>query len=232
MTTLERLVDLGQRQSRPPEVTEATKCILVHDLAIALSARPLIGHLLTDPSDDGEALDLATGRRVDLASAVMRNGQLVHAFTQDETLLPAMTHVGATSIPTLLALGEAHDASTEDLLAGFATAFAAAEVVGAPVAVSLSGKGVRPTPMIGPVAAVVGAARMFGWPAERLTRAVGRVASVACGTNQPWVDGSQDWLFQISTAGLVALTAAMSSASPWAPARDPFWGKEIGRAHV
>lgn len=221
---LQSLVDLGQRVTYPAEAIEAVKVILIHDLSVALSARPLVGHLLEDPYTGGEATDLMSGRRIDMPSAVSRNGQLVHALTQDDTHLPAMTHVGATSIPLLLALGEASDMRLIDLLSGFAAAYAVAEFLGLPVSALLAGKGVRPTPMIGPIAAVVAAARMEGWDEERLMRAIGRVAAVAMGTTQAWVDGSHEWLFEISAAGQLALSASRSSAKGWRSARDPLWG--------
>ena len=221
---LQELVELGRQPSYPAEAIEAVKVILVHDLSVALSARPLVAHLLEEAYSDGGATDLMSGRRVDLPSAVSRNGQLVHALTQDDTHLPAMTHVGATSIPLLLALGEAGDRRLSDLLSGFVAAYAIAEFLGLPVAAQLAGKGVRPTPMIGPIAAVVAAGRMEGWGEERLQRAIGRVAAVAMGTTQAWVDGSHEWLFEISAAGQLALSAARSSAKEWRAARDPLWG--------
>jgi 2-methylcitrate dehydratase PrpD len=225
MKLLERLVGLGQLKVYPAEALEAARVVVVHDLAVAISATPVVGDLLDDLyGGASDATDIATGRRIDIPSAVSRNGQLLHALTQDDTLLPAMTHVGATTMPLLLAMGETQTASLQDFVAGLAAAFAAAEMLGEPVAAHLSARGVRPTPVIGPIAAVVGAARMQHWSEERLRRAVGRVAALAFGTIQPWVDGSQEWLFQISAAGLLALAAARSSAKPWAIAVDPLWG--------
>jgi hypothetical protein len=51
------------------------------------------------------------------------------------------------------------------------------------------------------------------------------VASVAGGTSQSWIDGSHEWLFQVSASGGVALAAARSSAKKWDVALDPLWGK-------
>ncbi len=105
--TLDALLALAQLDRYPEAVVEAAKVVLVHDLAVALSARPLVAALLEPPErSEGACTDLLAGGRVDMASAVSRNGQLIHALTQDDTLLPAMTHVGATAIPLLLALGE------------------------------------------------------------------------------------------------------------------------------
>lgn len=221
----EELARLAASSAAPSTAVEAARVVVVHDVAVALAARPLVGSMLAAPAGEGPCTDLATGRTVDPASAVERNAQMVHALTQDDTLLTAMTHVGATCLPLLLALGEQEDVTVGDLLQGLCVGFAAAEVVGAPVAARLSGRGVRPTPVVGPVAAVTAAARMLGWSQDRLRIALGRVASTAFGTGQAWIDGSQDWLFQVSAAGVLALSAARSSAQPWDPALDPFWGR-------
>src|SRR5262249_11812074 len=163
-TFMESLVALARVGDIPRDAREAAKVVLVHDLAVASSARPLVGDLLEEPFEaKGGVVDLATGRDIDVQSAVVRNGQLIHALTQGDTLRHAMTHVGATSIPILLARGQAAGHSTDDLLRGLVAAFAAAETLGEPIAPPMAARGVRPTPVIGPVAAVVAVAAMEGW---------------------------------------------------------------------
>jgi 2-methylcitrate dehydratase PrpD len=225
MSTIDRLVDVANQAQFPEEAIAASGIILVHDLAVAASAIPLLESLLDGPhSSDTEATDITTGKRMSISDAVTRNGQLVHAFTQDDTLLPAMTHVGATSIPVLLAIAEVEGVHLSDVVRALTASFAAAEILGRPVAPRLAAVGVRPTPLIGPMAAQVGLANMLGWDPDRVRRAVARVAAVAGGTSQPWVDGSQEWLFQIAASGQLALSAARSSASAWAFGSDPLWG--------
>jgi len=209
----------------PAEALEAAEVAIAHNLAAAASARVLVGDLLEEPERwDGGHIDLHTGRRVDIPSAITRNAQLIHALCQDDTHFGAMTHVGTTALPLLFALGEASGATTRDLIAGFAAAISAAEVLGAPVSPGISQKGIRPTSVMGPTAAVVGAGRMLGWEPFRLRRAVARVASSSYGTQQTWVEGSQDWLYQVAAVGLLAWHAARSSAAPWVAASEPFWG--------
>jgi 2-methylcitrate dehydratase PrpD len=174
VTVLDELTTLANWDSYPQEALEAVKTILVHDLAVARSAACLLSDLLDEPqSPDGHVTDIMTGAKVSAYDAVARNGSLIHAFTQDDTLLPAMTHVGATSIPLLLALGEEADTTVGDLLQGLAASFSAALSIGGPVAIALAARGVRPTPVIGPLAAQVGAARMLGWTGERMRRGLG-----------------------------------------------------------
>ncbi|GAA2897979.1 MmgE/PrpD family protein [Pseudonocardia halophobica] len=208
----------------PAAALEAATVILVHDLAVAASARGLVGHLFEDPLTwDGAYADLLTGRRVDQPSAITRNAQLIHALGQDDTHFGAMTHVGTTALPLLLALGA--EATTEELLAGFAAAMAAAELIGDGVSPAVSAHGVRPTSVIGPIAAVVGAGRMLGWEPARVRRAVARAAACAYGTQQTWVEGTQDWLHQVASAGLLAWQAARSSEAEWVAAEEPLWGR-------
>jgi len=110
-------------------------------------------------------------------------------------------------------------------LGGLAAAFAAAEQLGQPILSALSAKGIRPTPVIGPPAAVIGIAYMLRWDEDRTRRAIGKTAAVAFGTSQAWIEGSQEWLFHISAAGLIALYAARSSLGTGQSASDPFWGE-------
>lgn len=223
--SLDRLTELASVDAYPDAAIEAAKVVLVHDFAVASTARELIADLLGPPSlASSGVVDLATGECVTIADAVSRNGQLIHALTQDDTLQHVMTHVGATSLPLLLALADQEDAAITDLVAGLAASFAAAEVIARPVAVGLAARGVRPTPVVGPIAAQVGAGRMLGWSEERVRGAISRATSAAFGTLQPAVEGSQEWLFQIDAAGGLALAAARSSAKRWVVAQDPLWG--------
>lgn len=209
----------------PQQAVEAAKVIVAHNLAVALSARSLVGDLLEEPERwDDAHLDLCTGRRIDAPTAITRNAQLIHALGQDDTHFAAMTHVGATTLPLLFSLGETHGASTRSLVEGFAAAVAAAEILGRSVSPEISGHGIRPTSVMGPTAAVVGAGRMLGWDAERVRRAIARTAATAYGTQQTWIEGTQDWLHQVASVGLLAWQAARSSASAWDYASDPFWG--------
>lgn len=225
--SIEELCEIATAGDIPADAIEAVKVALVHDVCVGLSARELISDMVELPEvrpGSGNCTDLIAGGRVDAASAVSRNGQLIHALTQDDTLLPAMTHVGATSIPVLMALAELEEVDIGGLLEGLAAAYAAAESLGRPVAAALSARGVRPTPIVGPAAAVVGAGRMLGWDANRVHRAVSKVAAVAFGTTQAWTEGSQEWLFQVSASGCLALAASRSARGAWLAAADPFWG--------
>lgn len=209
----------------PAAALEAAKVVIVHDLAVAMSARGLVGEMLEKPERwDGSYTDLLSGLLVDLPSAITRNAQTMHALTQDDAHFGSVTHVGTTALPLLLALGEASASTTRDLVAGFASAMAAAEVLGEHVSPGLAGRGIRATCVIGPIAAVVGAGRMLAWEPTRVQRAVSRVAASAFGTAQTWTEGTQEWLYQVAAAGLLAWQAARSSDAPWEAAIDPLWG--------
>lgn len=109
----------------PAAAVEAARVMVVHDLAVGASACALMEDLLAPPvTVERGVVDFATGTRVSMFDAVGRNGQLFHALTQDDTLQHVMTHVGATSLPVLLAIGEEEDVSVADFLAGFTASFA------------------------------------------------------------------------------------------------------------
>ncbi len=220
-TATQRVADFVAKfdlDQAPQEVLEKAKVTLLHDVGVALA-----GHELARPAVDvakdlgacvgsGGARLLVDGARVTVEHAALANGALMHARTQDDTQLDASMHLGCTTLPALLALGDREGATGRELLTAMVAGYEAASAIAAGFAPRSTARGLRATSIYGPFASAAATSRLLGLSAEQTTSALGLAASFGGGTNQPWVAGTQEWQYQVGVASRNGLLAAMLAA--------------------
>lgn len=199
----------------PADVVEKAKVVLLHNLTVALA-----GHRLAElplqlsvdywSADGGpRARVLAGGDRLDLRSAAFANGLLMTVRAQDDVYLPALAHIGTVVIPSLLAIAEDLDASGEDLITALVAGYEAASAVGGSgFASRAAGRGFRPV-LWSQIGAAVACSRVLGASAAELANSIALAASFGGGTNQTWVAGTPEWLYQSGVACQNAVTGAL-----------------------
>ncbi|AEA24296.1 MmgE/PrpD family protein [Pseudonocardia dioxanivorans CB1190] len=218
-----------QADALPADVLEKIRVTLLHNLAVALADDVVTGVSFRY----AEALGAGSGARLfrtgaaaapDTAAFV--NATMIHARAQDDVYFPGLTHVGATLVPAVLALGEELDASGADLVAALAAGYETAGALSQGFAPRTTPRGFRATGVYGVLGAAAGAARLLGLDTATTADALGIATSLAGGTNQTWVAGSQEWLFQVGFCARNGLLAARLAAAGGAGAPDAFEGAQ------
>lgn len=141
------------------------------------------------------------------------NAFAMHARAQDDFQHSAHTHIGAVAIPALLALAQPRNVSGRDFLAGMAVAYQVSSVVGSIAAWETSARGLRATPVYGPLGAAAGCARALGLDEHEIGVAVGIATNAAVGISQTWVDGTNDWRMQVGNASQSAVRATLMASN-------------------
>lgn len=149
----------------------------------------------------------------------------MHARTQDDFYPPGRSHMGAVVLPAVLAVadGPVHGA----LSAGYAVMAAVSEAYAA----EAQKRGWRPTGVFGPLGAGAAAAVALGADVNGVAEAIALGSAASGGTNQSWLDGSDEWLLEVAAAarsgveaatlaagGLRGAHQAMEGAAGWASA--------------
>ena len=200
----------------PAEVVSKLKATLLHNLGMlragARIADPGIA-LATGPHGGENASLLHDGRRTHRDRAVLANAAMMHARTQDDTHLPAITHLAATCISPLIAVAESQDSSGPELLDAMLASYEVGAAVSVDVGPTVSSRGFRPSSVLGGVASSAGAARLLGLDASRITDAIGLAASFGGGTGQTWIAGTDEWQYQVGVAGRHGMLAAELAAA-------------------
>jgi 2-methylcitrate dehydratase PrpD len=213
--------------SVPDAVREKLKITLLHNLAMVRAGSALAGpalQLAKDHDGPGAASLLHDGRKVTLERAVLANAAMLHARTQDDTHLPAITHLAATCLPALVAVAETHNSSGVELLSAMLAAYEGGAAVAVDVGPACSSRALRPSSVLGGVAASIGAARLMGLDATAIQSAIGLAASFGGGTGQTWVAATDEWQYQVGVAGRNGLLAAELAAAGATGAPDALEG--------
>ena len=195
MTTLDTLVDLARTAARAPDGDALRTRMLLNCAAAAgeqAESEPIAVALTEDRGPGSVALHLAAR---------------MHARTQDDFHPAGRVHVGTVVIPVVLALRPGRPLAA--LAAGY-------EVLTA-VASAYSGiaqqRGYRPTGIFGPVGAAAAAAVALELDDDQLASALALASAMSAGTNQSWVDGSDEWLVEVALASRAGLDAARLAAA-------------------
>lgn len=216
-TATQRIADFVagfELKSAPDEVVEKAKVTLTHDLGVALAGYRLSGPAYELAGDIGRCAEggarlPVTGTRVTLEQAALATGALMHARTQDDTQMTALTHLGCTVLPALLALGDRDDASGQNFLTAMIAGYEATSAAAEEHSAASTQRGLRATSIYGPLGSAAACSRLLNLNVEQTVNALGLAVAFGGGTNQTWVAGTQEWQYQVGSASRNGMIAAL-----------------------
>ena len=201
--------------SAPEAIVPKLKSTLLHNLGMLRAGARIAdpGLALASDSDSGAlATLLHDGSKTHRDRAVIANAAMMHARTQDDTHLPAITHLAATCLSPLIAIAESESSSGQHLLDAMLASYEVGAAVAVDVGPTASSRGFRPSSVLGGVAASAGAARLKGLDASGIASAIGLAAAFGGGTGQTWIAGTGEWQYQVGVAGRNGMLAAELAA--------------------
>ena len=163
------------------------------------------------PRDNGEG------------SAAHRLAMLLHARTQDDFYPPGRSHVGVLALAPALTLAPAGEPA--DLWVALAAGYRVTCAVSAAYALIAQRRGFRPSSVFGPLgAAAAGAVTLGATSVEEIANAIALAASMAGGTNQSWIAGTDEWLLEVGAAARAGVEAARFASAGASAAPDGLEG--------
>ncbi|MCU1578062.1 MAG: hypothetical protein JWP19_266 [Rhodoglobus sp.] len=212
---LAALVDDSGWGSLPPSTVAAAERATLHVLATTyLGADRDIAQRTTAYARrnfPGGSTLIGHGRTVAPTEAAFANATMCHADFRDDAHSPSQSHPGVTVIPAALAAAEMLGT---DLPAG---ALGTAVVAGYQVigrlgrlgAITSTARGFRASAIYTVFGAAAAAAHVLGLDRKQLTSALSLAAQTAAGLNQPYYDGTDDWILLPGLAARNGLVAAL-----------------------
>ena len=197
----------------PEAVREKSKVSLLHNLGVAIAGQDLLfapgfAAGLGEQGPHAAARLLISGRPVTAETAAFVNAALMHARAQDDVYFPGLTHAGAIMTPAVLAAAEQLGCSGLQVLTALIAGYEAAGAISQDVAKRTTARGFRASGIYGGFAAAVGVAHLLALDEQAMAHVIGLAASMAAGTNQTWVAGTQEWQMQVGLAARNGLLAA------------------------
>lgn len=213
--------------SAPEAVREKLKTTLLHNLGMLRAgaglADPALALAVPYRGPDAATV-LSDGRKTHPDSAILANAAMMHARTQDDTHLPAITHLAATCLPPLIATAEAQGSSGAEFLDAMLASYEVGAAVASDSGPLASARGFRPSSVLGGVASSVGVGRLLGLDSGQIASAIGLAASFGGGTGQTWVAGTDEWQYQVGNAGRTGRLSAKLAAEGVTSAPDALEG--------
>lgn len=140
--------------------------------------------------------------------AALVNGVLAHGLDFDDTYQPGIVHIGAVVIPTALAVGEASNRSSDEILAGVVLGYEVASRLAEASPGAFHRTGFHATPICGTFAAALVAAKLMGLDGRTSMHALGIAGSFAAGIQEFLRDGSDTKRLHPGWAALSGIRAA------------------------
>jgi aconitate decarboxylase len=171
----------------PPEVIERIKLLVLDSLGCALFgadlpwSRILRQTLAKVDTSQGCAV-WGTGQRLSAPHAALVNGTLVQSFELDDVHRVGVLHVGAVTLPGVLAIAEMKPEMTgRDLLTACVAGYEIGPRVGMCMGPEHIGQGWHSGATVGVFSAAAGAAAALRLPADQVVHALGIAGTQAAG---------------------------------------------------
>jgi 2-methylcitrate dehydratase PrpD len=127
----------------------------------------------------------------------------MHARTQDDNFAAGRIHIGTAVVPAVLVCDAA------DPVAAMAAGYEVAQLVSTTYTLQAQALGLRPTPIFGAIGAAAAAAVALDASVAQVASAISFAAASVSGTNQAWIDGADEWLYQVASGARIGVEAAL-----------------------
>jgi len=172
---------------RPGDVIQQAKGVILDTLGCAIAGYTLaheefhwIYELVCEMGGNPEATILMEGTKTSAPQAALVNGTLTHTIDFDDTHLGSISHLGAPTVATILAIGEKVKVPGQLLITSLISAYEVAGRVGKAI-MPAHYKYWHPTSTLGVIAAATASAKILGLGPEKTEQAISLAADSASG---------------------------------------------------
>ena len=212
----------------PPEVVEKAKTCMLDLMGVSVCG---YGHANSVVAVDGaraggnkgKARVWMTGDRLRAMDAVLANSVTSHCILQDDWHEQSHTHIGATVVPTAIAVAEELGSSGKDILTAVVVGYDMEDRAGC-LSVPAFLRGFRPSALYSYFGAAAVTCRLMKLTQEQMVNAIACAGSSAGGVLQTYNDGSMEWSFQEGFGARGGILAATLAANGLASSINIFEG--------
>lgn len=204
---MEALVNLARNAARAPDV-DALRTRLLYNIAAAngpqVESIPIRKALQEDQGPGSTAFHLAVR---------------MHARAQDDFYPAGRVHVGTITIPAVLAIQDA-----QHLLPALSAGYEVLTAIASAYSDVAQERGYRPSGIFGPIGAAAAAGVALDLDDNQLASALALASTMSAGTNQPFIDGTDEWLIVVASASRAGVDAARLAKAGIRGAKHAFEG--------
>jgi 2-methylcitrate dehydratase PrpD len=157
--------------------------------------------------------------------AALANGFLIHSLDFDDTHPQSIVHATVACLPAALAIGEACDATWDELLTAYAAGMETAIRIGAAVKGGFHHVGFHATGIVAHFSSAIVAGKLMGLDVAQLVAAQGIAASTASGVQVFLEEGAWTKRMHPGWGALAGITAAHLAQAGFASPTRPYEGR-------
>ena len=172
-----------------------------------------------------ESTLIGATHKLPAATVALAHGTVAHCRDFDDTFPESVVHPGSVVVPVALALGEARDASLDEVLTAIVVGYEVSARLGAAAGRAFHAHGFHASAVVGPLAAAATAARFLGLDSERLASAFGLAASMSGGLLEFATEGTWSKWLHTGWAAQGGITAANLAGRGFRGPRTAIEGK-------
>lgn len=204
----------------PPEVVEKAKTCILDLMGVSVCSYGHINSVVAAKGakaggNKGKARVWMTGDRLRALDAVLANSVVSHCILQDDWHEQSHTHIGATVVPTAIAVGEELGSTGKEVLMAVVIGYDMEDRAGC-LSVPAFLRGFRPSALYSYFGGAAVTGRLMKLSREQMTNAIACAGSAAGGVLQTYNDGSMEWSYQEgfgARGGILAATLAAAGLS-------------------
>ncbi|WP_454688915.1 MmgE/PrpD family protein [Achromobacter aloeverae] len=159
----------------------------------------------------GDCLIIGRKEKATPESAAFANATMCHADFRDDAHAPSQSHPGVTVIPAALAAAQVAgiDAASSRFGAAVVAGYQVIGRMGRLGANYSTPRGFRASAIYSVFGGAVAAALVLGLKGQQLRHAISLAAQTAAGLNQPYYDGTDEWMLLPGTAAKSGVMVAL-----------------------
>ena len=210
-----RFVKNLQFDQLPTEVVQKAKQCILDTIGCALVGAGTTNHarividLVRELGGNPEATIFGDGFKTTVINAALANGTSIHSLDLDDTHRECFFHVGAGSIPAVLALAERNGSSGKEVITAAVAAFEVSIRLALAVSPFLRLRGFHTTGTCGTFGGAVGAGKLLNLDEEQLINTLGLAGTQAAGIWQFNEDGDMSKRLHPGKAAANGILAAL-----------------------
>jgi len=200
VTELARFAHNLRFEQLPEEVVEKAKTCILDLMGVSVCS---YGHANSVVAVDGiravggkgRARMWMTGERFRAIDAVLANSVVSHCILQDDWHQLSHAHIGATVVPTAIAMGEECKRNGKDVITAVVAGYDVEDRAGC-LSVPAFARGFRPSALYSYFGGAAVAGRLLGLTETQFENAMACAGSSCGGVLQTYTDGSMEWSYQ------------------------------------
>lgn len=213
----------------PADVRERAKYLILDSIGCAMASTryPFSANILAGLKElggEGDCSVINKTEKLPVRDALTMNAALVHGLDYDDTHMAAVVHASAVSLPPAMTIGEAVNASGQEILTSYVIAMETAIRIGMAADFRFHHHGYHATGVCGHFSGTLVAGRLYGLTPEQLARAQGIAVSTATASQEFLNDGAWNKRLHPGWAGVAEITAAHLAKNGFVGTALPYEG--------